>query len=52
VGMDPLVQPNVITPLAQVLFRDYLLAFQVAGVLLLVAVVGAAVLAKRVSPRT
>jgi NADH-quinone oxidoreductase subunit J len=49
VGMAPLSQPNVVTPLAEVLYRDYLLAFQVAGVLLLVAVIGAAVLAKRVS---
>jgi NADH-quinone oxidoreductase subunit J len=38
---------NVITPVAAVLFTEHLLAFEVTSVLLLVAIVGAVVLAKR-----
>ena len=38
---------QVIAPLAQVLFTDQLLAFEVTSVLLLAAVVGAVVLARR-----
>lgn len=52
VGLDPLVQPNAVIPLATILFREYLLAFEIASVLLLVAIVGAVVLARRVRPRT
>jgi NADH-quinone oxidoreductase subunit J len=33
--------------LADVLFRDYLLPFEIASILLLVAVVGAVVMAKK-----
>ena len=40
---------NAITPVANALFRDYLLAFEAASVLLLAAIVGAVVLAKRSS---
>jgi NADH-quinone oxidoreductase subunit J len=38
---------NVVNPVAAPLFRDYLLAFEVTSVLLLVAIVGAVILAKR-----
>lgn len=38
---------DAVRPLAQVFFTDYLLAFEVASVLLLAAIVGAVVLAKR-----
>ena len=38
---------GVIAPFAGVLFRDYLLAFEVTSVLLLAAIVGAVVLGKR-----
>lgn len=38
---------NVVTPIAQLLFTDYLIAFEVTSLVLLVAVVGAVVLAKR-----
>jgi NADH-quinone oxidoreductase subunit J len=38
---------NVITPIATPLFREYLLAFEITSVLLLVAIIGAVVLAKR-----
>lgn len=38
---------NVVTPIAQALFTDYLIAFEVTSLVLLVAVVGAVVLAKR-----
>jgi len=40
-------QSNVVTPIAQPLFHDYLLPFEITSVLLLVAIVGAVVLAKR-----
>ena len=40
-------QDGVIAPFAGVLFRDYLLAFEVTSVLLLAAIVGAVVLGKR-----
>jgi NADH-quinone oxidoreductase subunit J len=39
---------QVIAPLAGVLFTDQLIAFEVTSVLLLVAIVGAVVLARRV----
>jgi NADH-quinone oxidoreductase subunit J len=38
---------NVVTPVAESLFTDYLLAFELTSIVLLVAVVGAVVLAKR-----
>ncbi len=38
---------NVVTPVAAVLFREHLLAFEITSVLLLTAVVGAVLLAKR-----
>jgi len=38
---------NVVTPIAASLFTDYLIAFEVTSLVLLVAVVGAVVLAKR-----
>lgn len=38
---------NVVTPIASLLFTDYLIAFEVTSLVLLVAVVGAVVLAKR-----
>ena len=38
---------NVVTPIASALFTDYLVAFEVTSLVLLVAVVGAVVLAKR-----
>jgi len=38
---------NVITPIAVPLFREYLLAFEITSVLLLAAIIGAVVLAKR-----
>ena len=38
---------NVVAPVAQVLFTDHLLAFEITSVLLLAAVVGAVLLAKR-----
>lgn len=38
---------NVVTPIAEALFNDYLIAFEVTSLILLVAVVGAVVLAKR-----
>ena len=39
--------PNAIAPVAQALFTEHLLAFELTSVLLLAAVVGAVVLAKR-----
>jgi NADH-quinone oxidoreductase subunit J len=42
---------NVIKPVATSLFNEHLLAFEVTSVLLLAALVGAVVLAKRASPR-
>ncbi|MEP6781255.1 MAG: NADH-quinone oxidoreductase subunit J, partial [Gemmatimonadaceae bacterium] len=38
---------NVVAPVAAALFNDYLIAFEVTSLVLLVAVVGAVVLAKR-----
>ena len=38
---------NAITPVAQVLFTEHLLAFEVTSILLLTAIVGGVVLAKR-----
>ncbi|MBX6330834.1 MAG: NADH-quinone oxidoreductase subunit J [Gemmatimonadaceae bacterium] len=38
---------NVVTPVAGPLFREYLLPFEITSVLLLVAIIGAVVLAKR-----
>lgn len=38
---------NVVTPIAAALFTDYIVAFEVTSLVLLVAVVGAVVLAKR-----
>lgn len=46
---EPL-EPGVINQVAAPLFREYLLAFEVTSVLLLAAIVGAVVLAKRRSP--
>jgi NADH-quinone oxidoreductase subunit J len=40
-------QSNAVAPVAQVLFTEHLLAFELTSVLLLVAIVGAVVLAKR-----
>ncbi len=45
---DPAVaSENVVAPVAAALFNDYLVAFEVTSLVLLVAVVGAVVLAKR-----
>jgi NADH-quinone oxidoreductase subunit J len=41
------VEPGVINQVAAPLFREYLLAFEVTSILLLAAIVGAVVLAKR-----
>jgi NADH-quinone oxidoreductase subunit J len=38
---------NVVTPVAELLFTDYLLAFELTSIVLLTALVGAVVLAKR-----
>ncbi len=38
---------NVVTPVAESLFTEYLLAFELTSILLLVAIVGAVVLAKK-----
>jgi NADH-quinone oxidoreductase subunit J len=40
-------QWNVVGAIAHPMFRDYVVAFEVTGVILLVAVVGAVLLAKR-----
>ena len=45
--VSPEVPDNVIRPIAQALFTDYLLAFEVTSALLLVAIIGAVTLAKR-----
>ena len=42
---------NTVAPVAQVLFTEHLLAFELTSVLLLVAIVGAVVLAKRKAVR-
>jgi NADH-quinone oxidoreductase subunit J len=47
VAPDTEATSNVISPVAAVLFTEHLLAFEVTSVLLLVALVGAVVLAKR-----
>ena len=44
---SPETPVNVVAPVAAVLFREQLLAFEITSVLLLAAVVGAVVLAKR-----
>ena len=44
---SPDVPENVVRPVAQALFTDYLLAFEVTSALLLVAIIGAVTLAKR-----
>jgi NADH-quinone oxidoreductase subunit J len=44
---DQIAKTGAIAPIADPLFRDYLLAFEVTSVLLLAAVVGAVVLGKR-----
>ena len=44
---SPDMPENVIRPVAQALFTEYLLAFEVTSVLLLVAIIGAVTLAKR-----
>jgi NADH-quinone oxidoreductase subunit J len=38
---------NIVTPVAASLFTDYLLPFEITSVLLLAAIIGAVVLAKR-----
>ena len=43
----PPLHANVVNPIAAPLFNEYLLAFEVTSVLLLAAIVGAVVLAKR-----
>ena len=43
----PDVPENAVAPVAQALFTDYLLAFEITSVLLLVAIIGAVALAKR-----
>jgi NADH-quinone oxidoreductase subunit J len=43
----PAAAPNVVTEVAGPLFNEYLLAFEVTSVLLLVALIGAVVLAKK-----
>jgi len=55
---EPLPRPvvdarpvNAVAPVSEALFRDYLLAFEAASVLLLAAIVGAVTLAKRPSTR-
>lgn len=52
VPADPLTTSDAISPLVSLFFRDHLLAFEVASVLLLVAIVGAVVLARRSTPST
>jgi NADH-quinone oxidoreductase subunit J len=45
-------QPGgIIAPIAEPMFKDYLLAFELTSVLLLVAIIGAVVLAKRRDPK-
>lgn len=44
---SPDVPDNVIRPVAQAIFTEYLLAFEVTSALLLVAIIGAVTLAKR-----
>jgi NADH-quinone oxidoreductase subunit J len=40
---------NVVTPIADPLFHQYLLAFEITSVVLLAAIIGAVALAKRQS---
>ena len=47
VPFDQAVTVNAVEPVAEAAFRRYLLAFEVTSVLLLAAIVGAVVLAKR-----
>ena len=49
VAPETVATNQVIAPLAQVLFTDQLVAFEVTSVLLLVAIVGAVVIARRTS---
>jgi len=44
---EPTPAQNVVGTVAEPLFREYLLAFELTSVLLLAAIVGAVVLAKR-----
>ncbi|HEX5409261.1 MAG TPA: NADH-quinone oxidoreductase subunit J [Gemmatimonadaceae bacterium] len=44
---DLMPDRNVVTPIADSLFHEYLLAFEVTSVVLLVAIIGAVALAKR-----
>ncbi len=51
-GTDPVLEKaaeggNAITVIAEPLFRDFIVAFELTGILLLVAVIGAVLLAKR-----
>jgi len=47
-GMDQLLaEQGAIGAIAQPLFTDYVVAFELTGILLLVALVGAIVIAKR-----
>jgi NADH-quinone oxidoreductase subunit J len=46
-GADVPVTDNVVSPIAASLFTDYLIPFEVTSLVLLVAVIGAVVLAKR-----
>src|SRR5688572_8138206 len=56
-GRIPEIEPdagpvtNAIAPVAQILFTEHLLAFELTSVLLLVAIIGAVVLAKRKAVR-
>jgi NADH-quinone oxidoreductase subunit J len=43
---------NAVTPVAEALYRDYVLAFEAASILLLAAIVASVVLAKRAQPRS
>jgi NADH-quinone oxidoreductase subunit J len=45
--IEPAAQANVVTAVAGPLFNEYLLAFEVTSILLLAAIIGAVVLAKR-----
>jgi len=51
-GPDVGVPANAVAPLAGSLFTDHLLAFEITSVLLLAAIVGAVVLARRGAVRT
>ena len=50
IAPDAVPTANVVAPVAQLLFTEHLLAFEITSILLLVAVVGAVVLAKRTRP--